>query len=59
MVKLNKILNKVIKAVLKAILANIITFYFYKYELLNHCKIIIIVVLRKVNKKNYLLLGSY
>ena len=62
MVKLNKILNKIIKAILKALstlLINIIIFYFYKSELLNCYKVIIIIILRKANKKDYLFLGSY
>ena len=62
MVKLNRILNKVIKAIYKALLkplVNIITFYLYKDKLLNYSKVIIIVVLKKINKKNYSLLGSY
>jgi len=36
-------------------LANIITTCFYKGKLLNYYKIIIIIILRKVNKKNSLL----
>ena len=56
------ILNKTIKAVLKAIailLANAATTYLFKSNLLECCKDTIIVVLWKVNKKDYSLLGSY
>ena len=62
MVKLNRILNKAIKATLKALLippVKIMTFYFYKGKLPNCYKIIIIIILRKVNKKNYSLLENY
>jgi len=55
-VKLNKILNKIIKAIIEAliiVLVNIIITYFNKDKLLNYYKAIIIVILRKVNKKDY------
>ena len=35
------------------------TTYFFKSKILDYYKEIIIVVLKKVNKKDYLLLGSY
>ena len=41
------------------LLANAITTYLYKGKLLDYYNIIIIVVLRKVNKKDYSLLESY
>jgi len=56
MVKLNKKLNKAIKAIIEVliiILVNITITYFYKGKLLNYYKVIIIVILRKVNKKDY------
>ena len=59
---LDRILNKTIKAVLKAIvtpLINAATTYLFKNNLLEYYKDIIIVVLQKVNKKDYFLLGSY
>ena len=62
MARLNRILNKAIKVVIEVIitlLANTVTIYFFKGELLNYYKEIIIVVLRKANKKDYSLLGSY
>jgi hypothetical protein len=40
-------------------LVNIATIYLLKGKLLEYYKEIIIVVLRKVNKKDYSLLGSY
>jgi len=49
-------------AILEALLtplANTITFYFYIGKLLNYYKVIIIVVLKKVNKRDYSLLGNY
>ena len=60
--KLDRILNKAIKAVLEAIvipLANVATTYLLKGKLLECYKEIIIVILRKVNKKDYSLPGSY
>ena len=62
MVRLNRILNKVIKAVLKAVaipLVNIATTCLFKSKILDCCKEIIIIILQKANKKDYLLLGSY
>jgi hypothetical protein len=59
---LDRILNKVIKAVLEAItllLANAASLCLYEGKLLECCKETTIVVLRKVNKKDYSLLGSY
>ena len=59
---LNRILNKAIKAALKTIaifLINIVTTYFFKSKILDCCKETIIIILQKVNKKDYLLLGSY
>ena len=58
----DKILYKVIKAVLEAVailLANAVTTYLLKGKLLEYYKETIIVILRKVNKKDYSLLGSY
>ena len=62
MAGLNRILNKAIKAILKAVttpLVNIATTCLFKSKILNCYKEIIIVVLQKVNKKDYLLLRSY
>ena len=62
MARLNRILGKAIKAILEAIaipLANIATTYLLKGKLLEYYKEIIIVILRKANKKDYSLLGSY
>jgi len=62
MVKLNKIPNKAIKATLKALiipLANIIITCLYKNKLLNYYKVIIIIILRKANKKDYPFLRNY
>jgi hypothetical protein len=59
---LDRILNEVIKAILEAItlpLANTASFYLYKGKLLECYKEITIVILRKVNKKDYSLPGSY
>ena len=59
---LNRILNKAIKAVLKAIaipLVDTATTYLLKSKIPEYCKKTIIVILRKVNKKDYFLLGSY
>ena len=61
-VGLNRILNKAIKAVLKAVttpLANTTTTYLFKNNLLKYYKDTIIVILQKINKKNYSLLRSY
>jgi len=55
-VKLNKKLNKAIKAIIESliiILVNTIITYFYKGKLLNYYNVIIIVILKKVNKKDY------
>ena len=60
--RLDRILNKAIKVALEAVailLANTVTTYLYKGNLPNYYKDIIIVVLRKVNKKDYFLLGNY
>ena len=54
--------NKAIKAASEAVaipLANAATTYLLKSNLLECYKDIIIVILRKVNKKDYSLLGSY
>ena len=62
MAGLDRILNKAIKAVLKAItipLINIVTTYLFKNKIPDCCKEIIIVILQKANKKDYLLLRSY
>ena len=62
MAGLNRILNKIIKTILEAItipLVNITTTYLFKNKILNCYKKTIIVVLQKVNKKDYLLLRSY
>ena len=59
---LNGILNKAIKAVLKAVatlLVNAATTCLLKNNLLECYKDIITVILQKVNKKDYSLLGSY
>ena len=59
---LDRIPNKAIKAALEAIatlLANAATTYLLKGKLPEYGKEIIIVVLRKANKKDYSLLGSY
>ena len=56
------ILNKAIKTALEAIailLANTTTTCLLKGNLLEYCKDTIIVILQKVNKKDYSLLGSY
>ena len=61
-VGLDKILNKVIKAVLKALiilLANTATIYLFKGKLPECCKITTIIILQKVNKKDYSLPKSY
>ena len=58
----DRILNKAIKAALEAIaipLVNIATTYLLKGKIPEYCKKTIIVVLQKVNKKDYSLLGSY
>ena len=62
MARLDRILNKVIRVVLEAVailLANTATTYLLKGNLPECCKDIIIVVLQKVNKKDYFLLESY
>ena len=62
MARLDRILNEVIKAILEAIailLANAATTYLLEGKLLEYYKEILIVVIRKVNKKDYSLLGSY
>ena len=59
---LNRVLNKAIKTTLKAVaipLVIIATTYLLKSKILDYYKETIIVVLRKANKKDYLLLGSY
>ena len=56
------ILNKVIKTVLKALiilLANTAITYLLKGKLLKYYKITTIIILQKVNKKDYSLLKSY
>ena len=61
-VGLDRILNKAIKAALKALtilLANTTTTYLLKSKLLKCCKVLTIIVLQKVNKKDYSLLKSY
>ena len=61
-VGLNRILNKAIKAVLKALitlLANTTTTYLLKSKLPECCKVITIIILQKVNKKDYSLLKNY
>ena len=58
----DRILNKAIKAVLKAIaipLTDTTTTYLLKSKILECYKKIIIVILQKVNKKDYSLLESY
>ena len=40
-------------------LINIATTYLLKGKILDYCKEIIIVILQKANKKDFLLLGSY
>ena len=58
----DRILNKAIKAALKTItipLADAATTYLLKSKILECYKKTITVVLWKVNKKNYSLLGSY
>ena len=58
----DRILNKAIKAALEAIttpLADTVTTYLLKGKILKCCKETITVILRKVNKKDYSLLGSY
>ena len=62
MAGLDRILNKTIKATLKTVtipLINAATTCLFKNKILDCCKEIIIIVLQKVNKKDYLLLGSY
>ena len=62
MAGLNRILNKAIKAILKAVtitLVNTATTYFFKGKIPDYYKEIIIVILQKANKKDYLLLKSY
>ena len=62
MAGLDRILNKVIKAILKAVttpLAIIVTTYLFKNKILDCYKETITVILRKANKKDYLLLKSY
>ena len=62
LVGLNRILNKAIKVTLEALiilLANIITTYLYKGKLLDCYNLIIIVILRKVNKKDHSLPRTY
>ena len=62
MTGLDRILNKAIKAALKAIaipLVDTVTICLFKSKILKCCKETIIVILRKVNKKDYSLLGSY
>ena len=59
---LDRILNEAIKAILEAVaipLANIATTCLLKGKLAECYKETIIVVLRKANKKDYSLLGSY
>ena len=58
----DRILNKAIKAALEAIatpLADTTTTYLLKSKILECYKEIITVILQKVNKKDYSLLGSY
>ena len=58
----DRILNKAIKAALKAIttpLVNTATTYLLKNKIPEYCKKIVIVILQKANKKDYLLLRSY
>ena len=62
MAGLNKILNKAIKAILEAVaipLVNTATTCLFKSNLLECYKDIIIIILQKVNKKDYFLPGSY
>ena len=62
MAGLDRILNKAIKAILEAIvtlLINTVTTYLLKSKILECYKEIIIVILQKANKKDYLLLGSH
>ena len=62
MTGLDRILNKAIKATLKAIaipLADTVITYLLKSKIPECCKKTIIVVLWKVNKKDYFLLESY
>ena len=62
MTGLDRILNKAIKATLEAIaipLADTATTYFFKSKILECCKKTIIVILQKVNKKDYSLPGNY
>ena len=62
MVRPDKILNKVIKATLKAVtifLTNVATTCLFKSKIPDYYKEIIIVILQKVNKKDYLLLRNY
>ena len=58
----DRILNKAIKAILEAIatpLVDTVITYLLKSKILECCKKTIIVILQKVNKKDYSLLGSY
>ena len=60
--RLDRILNEVIKVALEAVailLANAATTYLLEGNLPDCYKDTIIVVLRKANKKDYSLLGSY
>ena len=62
MTGLDRILNKAIKAALEAIaipLINTVITCLLKGKILKYYKKMIIVILRKANKKDYLLLGSY
>ena len=62
MTRPDRILNKAIKTALKAItilLVDAVITYFLKSKILEYCKEIIIVILQKVNKKDYFLLKSY
>ena len=62
MARPNRILNKVIKAILEAVvipLVNTTTTCLFKGKILEYYKETITVILQKVNKKDYLLLGSY
>ena len=62
MTGLDRILNEAIKAVLEAItipLIDTVTTYLFKGKIPECYKEIIIVILQKANKKDYLLLRSY
>ena len=62
MARLDRILNKAIKAALEAVailLINTATTCLFKSKILDYCKKTIIIILQKVNKKDYSLLKSY